>query len=208
MEDLFERAFFSRVLKDYGAKLFSVQVAITRKNPGPKLSRDFLFYLRVKIDQFPRGLIGIEKLPGRHELAQTIAKGRLARGNAARDPDSRHVILRKLRYLRSLLFDLRLVTSSGRSHRTRTDGDFVTFVSFCRFRDVLQKVTKKTKILPESTRTDLTYLRLLLLDSRVSIGGAASLLLPTMIDRRAAGIDPAGPRRVYANCNIYNHARL
>ena len=95
------------------------------------------------------------------------------------------------------------------STQAGTDGDdFVTFVSFCRFRDVLQKVTKKTKILPEATRTDLTYLRLLLFDSRVSIGGAASLFLLTMIDWRATGIDPARPRRVCANRNIYNHARL
>jgi len=91
------------------------------------------------------------------------------------------------------------------STQARTDGDFV---SFCRFRDVLQKVTKKTKILPEATKTDLTYLRLFLFDSRVSIGGAASLFLLIMIDWRATGIDPARPRRVHANRNIYNHARL
>jgi len=115
MENLFEGAFFCRVLKDYGAKLFSVQAAITRKNPGPKFSREFLLNFRVKIDKFPRRLIGIEKRRGGNELAQAIAKGRLARGNRARNPDSRHVILRKLRYLRSLLFDLRLLTSSGRS---------------------------------------------------------------------------------------------
>ena len=105
MENLFEGAFLSGVLKHYGAKLFSIQAAITRKNPGPKLSRDFLFYFRVKIDKFPRGLISAKKLRGRNKLAQTIAEGRLARGNSARDPNSWHLILRNLRYLRFLLFD-------------------------------------------------------------------------------------------------------
>ena len=105
MENLFEGAFLRGVLKHYGPKLFPVQAAIARKNPRPKLSRDFLFYFRVKIDKFPRGLISAEKLRGRNKLAQAIAEGRLARGNSAGDPDSRHVILRKLRYLRFLLFD-------------------------------------------------------------------------------------------------------
>src|SRR5438552_15289992 len=105
MEDLFEGAFFSGVLKDYGAKLFSLQAAITRKNPRPKLSREFFLNLRVKIDNVPRGFIGLERLGGGNELAQAIGKRRLARGNPARDPDTRHVILRHLRSLRFLLSD-------------------------------------------------------------------------------------------------------
>jgi len=34
--------------------------------------------------------IGIEKFGSGKDLAQTIAESALARGNAARDPDSRH----------------------------------------------------------------------------------------------------------------------
>ena len=92
MENLFERAFLGGVLKDYGAKPFSIQAAIARKNLGPEFSREFLFYLRVKIDKFPCGLIGVKKFRGRNKLAQTIAEGRLARGNSARDSNGRHVI--------------------------------------------------------------------------------------------------------------------
>ncbi len=114
MEDLFERASFSRVLKDYRAKLFSIQAAIARKYPGPKLSREFLCYFRVKIDKLPRNLIGVEKLRGWNEFAQAIAECRLARGNSASNPDNGHVILR-LHYLRFLLFDLRMAVSFGRS---------------------------------------------------------------------------------------------
>src|SRR5439155_5897710 len=105
MENLFEGAFLSGVLKHYGPKLFPVQAAIARKNPGPKLSREFLFYLRVTIDKFPRGLISAEKLRGGNNFPEAIAKGRFARGNSACDPDSRHVIARKLRYLRFLVLD-------------------------------------------------------------------------------------------------------
>jgi len=77
-EFLFEGVSFCRVLKDYGAKLFAIQAAITRKNSQTQTRPRAPFYLRVKIDKFPRRLIGIEKLRGGNELAQAIAKGRLA----------------------------------------------------------------------------------------------------------------------------------
>ena len=75
-------------------------------------------------------------------------------------------------------------------------------------RRALTEGNQENEHFPEATRTNLTYLRFLLFESRVSIGGADSLFLLTMVDRRSVRIDPAGPRGVYANRNIYNHARL
>ena len=74
VENLFERAFLGRVLEDYGAKPFTFQAAIARKNLPPELSDEFFLNVRVKLDQFVRGLIGIKKFCGRQDLAQTIAK--------------------------------------------------------------------------------------------------------------------------------------
>jgi len=152
MEDLFEGAFFGGVLKDYGAKLFSIQAAFARKNSGPKLSRELLFYLRVKIDKFPRGLIGVKNFCGRNKLAQTIAEGRLARGNSARDTNGRHLAKHQIpssniqgssnfqfssiiRETPFLSIGERLLTEGSKenedfsSTQATTDDDFVTFAS-------------------------------------------------------------------------------
>ena len=90
VENLFERAFFCCVSKDYGAKLLSIQVAFDRKNTGSKLLADFVFNLRVKIDELVRNLIRVEKFGCGHDLAQTFAKAGLPRRNSAGNPDRRH----------------------------------------------------------------------------------------------------------------------
>ena len=91
MENLFERAFFSGVLEDYGAKPFAFQAAVTRKDLRPELSNEFFSNVRVKFDQFVRGLIGVKKFGGRQNLAQAIAKSRFACGDSAGDPDDSHL---------------------------------------------------------------------------------------------------------------------
>jgi hypothetical protein len=90
MENLFERAFFGGVPKNYGAKPFSFQAAVARKNLPAELSDEFFLNVRVKIDQLMHCLIGVKKFCGRQDLAQAIAKSRFARGNSARYPDRRH----------------------------------------------------------------------------------------------------------------------
>ena len=90
MENLFERAFFCGVPKDYGAKPSTFQAAVARKNLLPELSDEFFLNVRVKLDQFVRGLIGVKKSCGRQNLAQAIAKRALASGNSTRDPDRGH----------------------------------------------------------------------------------------------------------------------
>jgi hypothetical protein len=65
MENLFERASFRSVLEDYGAKPFTYQAAVTRKDLPPKLSNKFFSRIRIKLDQFVRGLIGVKKSRGR-----------------------------------------------------------------------------------------------------------------------------------------------
>ena len=74
MENLFERAFFGGVPKHYGAKPFTFQPAVARKNLPPELSDEFFFNFRVKIDQLVRGLIGVKKFCSRQDLAEAIAK--------------------------------------------------------------------------------------------------------------------------------------
>jgi len=91
MENLFERASFRSVLEDYGAKLFTFQAAVARKNLPAELSNDFFSNVWVKLDQLVRGLIGVKKFGGRQNLAQAIAKSRFARGNSAGDPDDSHL---------------------------------------------------------------------------------------------------------------------
>ena len=91
MENLFERASFSRVGKDYMTKLLSIQLLIARKNRTPKFASNLSFNLQIKIDKLMRGLIGVEKLGGRKDLPKTFAKAGLACGNSAGDPDDRHV---------------------------------------------------------------------------------------------------------------------
>ena len=93
MENLFERASFRSVLEDYGAKPFTYQAAVTRKDLPPKLSNKFFSRIRITLDQFVRGLIGVKKSRGRKNLAQAIAKSRFARGNSAGDPDDRHLVM-------------------------------------------------------------------------------------------------------------------
>src|SRR5207302_10218517 len=91
MENLFERASFSRVSKDYMAKPLSIQLLIDRKKRTPKFASNLSFNLQIKIDKLMRGLIGVEKLGARKDLAETFAKAGLACGNSASDPDGRHL---------------------------------------------------------------------------------------------------------------------
>ena len=91
MENLFERASFSRVGKDYMTKLLSIQVPSTRKDPAAKFQTNFLFNLRIKIDKPVCLLIRIEKPGNGNDIAQTLAKTGLASGNSASDPDGRHL---------------------------------------------------------------------------------------------------------------------
>ena len=91
MENLFERASFSRVGKDYMAKLLSIQLLINRKNRTSKFTSNLSFHLQIKIDKLMRGLIGVEKLGAQKYLAETFAKAGLACGNSAGDPDDRHL---------------------------------------------------------------------------------------------------------------------
>ena len=90
MENLLERASFSRVFKDYMAKLLSIQLLIDRKNRAPKFASNLSFNLQVKIDKLMRGLIGVEKLGDRKDLAETFAEASLACGDSAGDSDRRH----------------------------------------------------------------------------------------------------------------------
>jgi len=90
MENLFERAFFGGVPKNYGAKPFSFQAAVARKNLPAELSDEFFLNVRVKLDQVVRGLISVKKSCGRQNLAQAIAKSRFARANSTRYPDRWH----------------------------------------------------------------------------------------------------------------------
>jgi len=90
MENLFERASFSRVAKDYMAELLSIQLLIDRKNRVSKLASNLSFNLQIKVDKLMRGLIGVEKPGGWKDLAETFAKAGLACGNSASDPDGRH----------------------------------------------------------------------------------------------------------------------
>ena len=90
MENLFERASFCRVSKDYGAKLLSIQVPFDRKKSGSKFVANFVFNLWVNIDKLVGNLIRVEKFGRRNDLAQTFAKAGLTRRNSAGDPDRRH----------------------------------------------------------------------------------------------------------------------
>ena len=92
MENFFERGFSVCARKDYGAKCRPIQVAARGKDFRPELTRDFVFYLRVKIDKFTCSRIRVEKFRIGQKLAQTIAESRFARGNSAGDPDGGHVI--------------------------------------------------------------------------------------------------------------------
>ncbi len=61
MENLFERAPFSRVVKHYMAKFFPIQLMIGRKNRAAKFASNLLFNLRIKIDELVHGVIRVEK---------------------------------------------------------------------------------------------------------------------------------------------------
>jgi len=91
MENLFERAPFSRVLKHYMAKFFPIQLLISRKNRTAKFVSNFFFNLRIKIDKLVRGMISVEKFGTGNDFAQARAKCALASGNSAGDPDDSHL---------------------------------------------------------------------------------------------------------------------
>jgi hypothetical protein len=114
MENFFERVLFRRALENYRSKSSPIQVARRRINVGPEFTRNFPSYVRVQIDQLARGLVGIKKCRGGNDFTQAVAKRRFAGGDPTGDTNGRHVIVRKLRYLRFLLFDSRPVISCGR----------------------------------------------------------------------------------------------
>ena len=91
MQDLLQRAFLFRVGEDYRAKLPPVQVAACRLNPRPKVTRNESPYLRIALGQSARRVVRIKKGRGGNNLAETVAKGRLTRGNPTRDPNRRHI---------------------------------------------------------------------------------------------------------------------
>jgi hypothetical protein len=90
MEYLFERAFFSRVLEDYGADCLPIQVAAARKNAEPEFGKQLLFDL-LKIDKLPGDLIGVKKLGRGQQLAQARAKSALACRNSTGNSDRWHL---------------------------------------------------------------------------------------------------------------------
>ena len=90
MENLFERASFTRAAKHYGAKFLSIQVPSVGKNLRSKFAANFLFNFRVKIDEPVCFLIGVEEFGGWNDLEQTLAKAGFACGNSAGDPDDSH----------------------------------------------------------------------------------------------------------------------
>lgn len=92
MENLFERAFLSRVLEDYRADCLSIQVAASQKNAEPELGQELLFHF-VKIDKFPGDLVSVEKLGGGKYLAEALAESALARGNSACNSYCWHAVL-------------------------------------------------------------------------------------------------------------------
>jgi len=61
MENLFERAFFSRVLEDYRAECVPIQVAVAGKDTEAELGEELLFNI-LQIDKLTSNLIGVEKL--------------------------------------------------------------------------------------------------------------------------------------------------
>jgi len=93
MENLFERAPFRGVLKNYGAKSRPIQVAVRRKNAVPKLGEQLLFNF-LKIDKLMSGPVGIEKFGPGHKLAEAIAERAFACGNSAGDSDCGHELNR------------------------------------------------------------------------------------------------------------------
>ena len=92
VQDLFERAFFCRVLEDYGAKFLSIQAARSGKDLIAKLLSNFLFNAGLKIDKLMRGPVGIKKLRGRQQFAQALGESRFTRGKAAGDPNGGHLL--------------------------------------------------------------------------------------------------------------------
>src|SRR5439155_18439160 len=85
MENLFERAFLSRVLEDYGADCLPIQVAAAGKDTEAELGEQLLFNI-LQIDKLTSNLIGVEKFRAGKNLAQTLTKRALACGNSARNP--------------------------------------------------------------------------------------------------------------------------
>ena len=89
MENLFERAFLSRVLEDYGADCLPIQVAIAGKDAEPELGEQLPFNF-VKIDKLPGDLIGVEKFSVGKNFLKTLTKSALACGNSPGDPNRWH----------------------------------------------------------------------------------------------------------------------
>ena len=79
MQNLLKRRFFFRVGKHYGAKRCPIQVSCIRKDCGAKFLTQRFLHFRVVISQLARGVIRVKKFRGGNDLAQTIAKARLAR---------------------------------------------------------------------------------------------------------------------------------
>jgi hypothetical protein len=90
MENLFERAFLSRVLEDYRAKGGPIQVAIAGKDAKAENIEQLLFDL-IKIDKLTGDLVGVEKFGVGKNFLKTLAESALAGGNSARDSDCWHV---------------------------------------------------------------------------------------------------------------------
>lgn len=93
MENFFERAFFSGVLKNYRAKCLAIQVAIGQKNVEPKLCAQRLLNL-LKTDKLPGDGVGVEKLRTGKNVPQTLAESAFACGNSTGDSDCWHVLIR------------------------------------------------------------------------------------------------------------------
>jgi hypothetical protein len=89
MENLFERTFFVRVAKYYGAKFLSIQVSVGRKDLLAKFATNLFLHFR-KIYQRVRRVIGTKKPGRRKERSHTIAKSGFTRGDSASDSDRRH----------------------------------------------------------------------------------------------------------------------
>jgi hypothetical protein len=62
-----------------------------RINVGPELACNFLFYVRVQIDQVAHGLVGVKNFAAGMISGGQSQKRRLASGDPARDPDGGHV---------------------------------------------------------------------------------------------------------------------
>jgi hypothetical protein len=95
VEYFFEHAPFGNVLEDYRSKRCPIQAAVGKKNSDAEFLSQLLLHL-LNIDKVVRGLVGIEEFGIRKNLAETLTKSALARGNSARDSDCWHTALPSL----------------------------------------------------------------------------------------------------------------